>query len=95
MSNIRWEGVHRRYQRVVHDAAEPLAAVRGDPVASRVLLDVRRAGAFEEAKDLIAGAIWGDPARVRDWVEEIRSDQKVVVYCVAGHEMSRGTAFCF
>lgn len=92
MNNIRWEGVHRRYQRVVHDAAESFAALRGDPTASRVLLDVRRAGAFEEAKDLIAGASWRDPARVRDWAEDIPADQKVVVYCVAGHEMSRGTA---
>ena len=92
MSNIRWEGVHRRYQRVVYDTAEPFATELGDVNDSQTILDVRRAGAFEEAKDLIAGAVWRDPARVSDWVKEIPPDQKVVVYCVAGHEMSRGTA---
>ena len=92
MSNIRWEGVHQRYQRVVHDTAEPFAAKLGDADGSLTIIDVRRAGAFEEAKNLIVGAVWRDPARVSDWISEIPPDRKVVVYCVAGHEMSRGTA---
>nr|WP_245411900.1 rhodanese-like domain-containing protein [Phyllobacterium leguminum] len=91
MANIRWEGVHERYQRVVHDAAEPYAAAH-EEVEGALLLDVRRAGAFESASDLIPGAIWRDPSLVNDWGSKLTSDQKVVVYCVAGHEMSRGTA---
>lgn len=92
MSNIRWEGVHRRYQRVVHDAAEALAVAPEEGIVSQLILDVRRAGAFEAAKDLIAGAVWRDPACVGDWAKEMPPNQTVVVYCVAGHEMSRGTA---
>ncbi len=91
MANIRWGGVHERYQRVIHDAAEPHAAAHGE-VEGALLLDVRRAGAFEAASDLIQGATWRDPSLVNDWAHELPSGQKVIVYCVAGHEMSRGTA---
>jgi superoxide dismutase, Fe-Mn family len=91
MTNVRWGAVHQRYQQAVHDAAEPHGATQKD-IDGVLLLDVRRAGAFEEATDLIQGAKWRDPALVSDWAQEFSSDQKMVVYCVAGHEMSRGTA---
>jgi len=91
MTNVCWGAVHQRYQQAVHDAAEPHGATQKD-IDGVLLLDVRRAGAFEEATDLIQGAKWRDPALVSDWAQEFSSDQKVVVYCVAGHEMSRGTA---
>lgn len=92
MSNIHWQGVHQRYQRIVHDTAQQHVADVKDGFASRLLLDVRRAGAFEEATDMISGALWRDPARTQEWAKEISPHQKVIVYCVAGHEMSRGTA---
>jgi superoxide dismutase, Fe-Mn family len=91
MANIRWKGVHQRYQRVVHAAAEPYEAAH-DKADEAVLLDVRRAGAFEQATEIIPGAQWRDPALVGMWAEELPVGQKVIVYCVAGHEMSRGTA---
>ncbi len=91
MANIRWKGVHQRYQHVVHAAAEPFEAAH-DKADQAVLLDVRRAGAFEQAADIIPGARWCDPAHVGTWAQELSVGQKVIVYCVAGHEMSRGTA---
>lgn len=91
MTNVCWGAVHQRYQQAVHDAAEPHGATQKD-IDGALLLDVRRAGAFEAATDLIQGAKWRDPARVSEWAQECSSDQKIVVYCVAGHEMSRGTA---
>lgn len=91
MTNINWGAVHQRYQQAVHDAAEPHGATQKD-INESLFFDVRRTGAFEEAMDLIQGAKWRDPALVSDWAQELSSDQKIVVYCVAGHEMSRATA---
>ena len=62
-------------------------------VADRVeiaLLDVRRQPAFDADPRLIPGAVWKDPEQVGTWAAELSRDQPVVVYCVHGHEVSRG-----
>jgi superoxide dismutase, Fe-Mn family len=41
---------------------------------------------------MIVGAVWRDPALVNLWAGDLPSDRKVIVYCVAGHEISRKTA---
>ncbi len=91
MANIDWAGVYERYQVAVHGASEPFAASQED-VAGALLLDVRRAGMFEQADALIAGAKWRDPAAVTDWAEHVPVDRDVIVYCVYGHEVGRATA---
>jgi superoxide dismutase, Fe-Mn family len=91
MNNIDWAAVYRRYQAAVHDASEPLGATP-DEVAGAVLLDVRRAGVFEQATAMIPGARWRDPARVADWAGELPAGGEVIVYCVYGHEVGRTTA---
>jgi len=91
MNNIDWAGVYLRYQNAVHAASEALGAGQ-DEVADAVLLDVRRAGAFEQAATTIPGARWKDPARVGEWSAELPSDREVIVYCVYGHEVGRATA---
>ena len=48
-----------RYQLAVHGASESLGASQ-DEAAGAVFLDVRRAGVFEQADALIAGARWSD-----------------------------------
>ena len=63
-----------------------------DEVAGAVLLDVRRAGMFEQAGTMIPGARWCDPATVATWAGEVPADREVVVYCVYGHEVGRATA---
>lgn len=91
MANIAWAGVHRRYQHAVHGAAEPFAVAAGD-LGDAVLLDVRRDQAFRQSPDLLPGARWADPAAIGGWASELDPAREVVVYCVAGHEMSRGAA---
>ena len=47
---------------------------------------------FEQADSMIPGAKWCDPKSVGEWGEELPSGQRVVVYCVYGHEVGRSTA---
>jgi rhodanese-related sulfurtransferase len=60
--------------------------------APPLLIDVRRAPAFLEARDLIRGALRRDPARVEEWRGTLPGDADVVVYCVHGHEVSQNAA---
>jgi rhodanese-related sulfurtransferase len=55
-----------------------------------VLLDVRRRPAFAAEPGLIPGAVWRDPEQVDRWAASLNPDRSVVVYCVHGHEVSRG-----
>ena len=61
-------------------------------LAGAALIDVRRAGVFEQAEALIAGAQWRDPQDVGSWAAELPEDKAVAVYCAHGHEVSRATA---
>lgn len=91
MGNIGWAPVYERYQLAVHGASEPFGADQ-DELAGAMVLDVRRAGMFEQAETLIAGARWRDPAEVAEWAREVPVDRDIVVYCVYGHEVGRATA---
>ena len=91
MQNIDWARVYLRYQTAVHSASESIGTTR-DELNDAVLLDVRRAGAFEQSTTVIPGAQWRDPARVAEWASELPPDRDVVVYCVYGHEVGRATA---
>jgi Fe-Mn family superoxide dismutase len=57
-----------------------------------VILDVRRAPAFEKAIDMIATADWHDPAHIDEWADDLSDDHDYVVYCVHGHEVSQNAA---
>ena len=91
MANLDWAGAYARYQAAVQAASDGCGAAQDD-VASALLLDVRRAGVFEGATSMIPGARWRDPAAVGQWGAELPRDRDLVVYCVYGHEVSRGTA---
>jgi Fe-Mn family superoxide dismutase len=91
MANIDWAQVHARYQQAVHAASEPFGCT-ADDTEHTILVDVRRAGVFEQAESLIAGAQWRDPAAVGTWASELPAGSEVVVYCVYGHEVGQATA---
>jgi Fe-Mn family superoxide dismutase len=91
MTNIHWGAVYARYQAAVHAASEPFAAAQED-LTGALVLDVRRAGVYEQARTMIPGARWCDPARVEAWARELPADRELVVYCVYGHEVGRATA---
>jgi Fe-Mn family superoxide dismutase len=91
VANIDWTRVYERYQAAVERSSEALAA-SPDEVAGATLLDVRRAGVFEQADALIEGARWRDPKDVGTWAAELAAGEDVIVYCVYGHEVGRSTA---
>lgn len=91
MENIDWAPVYERYQQAVHAASEPFGATQ-DEAAGSMLLDVRRAGVFDQATAMLPGARWFDPAAVDSWAAELPVDRELVVYCVYGHEVGRSTA---
>jgi superoxide dismutase, Fe-Mn family len=91
MGNIDWAAAYQRYQHAVRAASEAFGAAH-DEAANAMLLDVRRAGVFQQAGTLIPGARWCDPAAVATWAGELPTDREVIVYCVYGHEVGRATA---
>ena len=91
LAGIDWAAVYRRYQDAVHAASEPFGAAHA-AVAGALLLDVRRAGVFEQARTMIPGAQWHDPSTVAAWAGELPRDRALIVYCVYGHEVGRATA---
>jgi superoxide dismutase, Fe-Mn family len=88
-AHIHWPAVYARYVAAVHAASEPWAA---SSIAGATVIDVRRAGVFANAKSMIPGAAWKDPAEVAHWATELPQDAELVVYCVYGHEVGRATA---
>ena len=93
MKNVRWDAVYRRYGAAVAGDAVPLGAAIGavESTADRVI-DVRRAEDFAAASDMLAGAVWHDPAHVDQWSHEIDARQPVFVYCLKGLDIGRSTA---
>jgi superoxide dismutase, Fe-Mn family len=91
MRNVDWSGVYARYQAAVHAASEAFALEQGE-AGGRQLLDVRRAGVYDQAKQCLPGAQWRDPALVDQWAASLPKDRPVLVYCVYGHEVGRSTA---
>ena len=57
-----------------------------------IVIDVRRTETFRAARDMIPGALRRDPARVSSWAKQLPRAERVVVYCVHGHEVSQNVA---
>ncbi|HMP11796.1 Fe-Mn family superoxide dismutase [Hydrogenophaga sp.] len=91
MAHINWAAVYARYQHAVHAASEAHGAT-GEDIGDALVIDVRRAGVYENAATVITGARWRGPAPVGKWAAELPTDRAVIVYCVYGHEVSRSTA---
>lgn len=91
MAAIDWAALYARYQAAVHAASEPYGAEPAD-LAGSTLLDVRRAGVFEQTETMLPEARWRDPGAVTQWIAELSRGQAVTVYCAYGHEVSRAVA---
>ncbi len=91
IAQIDWTVAHERYKRAIDEASEAFGATP-EQADGAVLIDVRRAGVFERASTMIAGARWRDPATVSSWAGELPDDRPVVTYCVHGHDVSRAAA---
>ena len=57
-----------------------------------LVIDVRRNERWQEAPDLVRGALRRDPALVEGWKKTLPAGADVVVYCVHGHEVSHNAA---
>ena len=55
-----------------------------------LVIDVRKRPAFEADRAMVPGVVWRDPHAVEQWAAELSSGGSIVVYCVHGHEVSRG-----
>ena len=91
MASIDWMRAYERYQQAVETTSDALGVSHED-LQHAHLLDVRRAGVFEQADSVIPGARWCDPQAVNDWAAALPRNERVVVYCVYGHEVGRSTA---
>ena len=93
MANIDWAAVVRALPGRGACGQRALRRDAGRASAGALLLDVRRAGVFEQARAMIPRRALvrpgggGRPGRAN-----CRADREVVVYCVYGHEVGRATA---
>jgi Fe-Mn family superoxide dismutase len=95
LRNIHWDKANARYAVAVHQATAGLAVSAEEVLRAPdavELIDVRRAGAYQAANEIIAGARWLDPEQVETWASALKADKPVVVYCVYGHEVGQSTA---
>ncbi len=60
--------------------------------AAPLVIDVRRAAAFDADDRMLVAAVRREPSEVRHWSGDLRANQPVVVYCVHGQEVSQQTA---
>lgn len=68
--------------------------IQGDP--NYLILDVRREPAFAQAPILIPGAMRCPPDQLENFLTTLapnrRTEKKIVVYCIYGHEVSQNAA---
>jgi rhodanese-related sulfurtransferase len=57
-----------------------------------LIIDVRRRPAFQGSREMIQGALRRDPEQVHVWAATLPAAERVVVYCVHGHEVSQSAA---
>ncbi len=71
--------------------AAQLAARLGNSNAP-LILDVRKAPAFDAGEHMIAGALRVAPDALAAALPALPREREVVAYCVHGHQVSQGTA---
>ena len=108
MRNIDWKGVAARYQDaskveplpdLVQKEFADLPGVSVEEVKGMVdsgqriqFIDARPKHYVSRAQDIIDGATWRDPERVREWAGELSKSDPVVVFCVYGFHIGCQTA---
>jgi len=92
MRNIRWHVASELHAAAVEAASAACATSPQQLDTAAQVVDVRRAGVYAGASDVIEGAVWRDPAALATWADALDRTRPVVVYCVYGHEVSRSAA---
>lgn len=70
-------------------SVQALASTLGTPNAP-LIIDVRRAQAFDEDDSIIPSALRGVPDAISIWHPALIKERSIVAYCVHGHEVSQG-----
>ena len=78
MVDIHWGAVHARDQAAVHAASEAFAAAQED-LPSALVLDMRRAGVYEQARTMIPGVRWCDAPHVDTRARALPADREPVL----------------
>jgi superoxide dismutase, Fe-Mn family len=108
LRNIDWKGVAARYQGAlkVEPVADLVQKEFGDLPGLSVeevktmldsgqrvqLIDARPRHYVTRTQDIIDGATWRDPERVKEWAGELSKSDPVVVFCVYGFHIGCQTA---
>jgi Fe-Mn family superoxide dismutase len=106
MRNVDWAAVARRFSHAT-EARSPSASTgdetipsitveellaaraRGEPLQ---IIDARPRFHVTRSSDMMAEAMYRDPDRVYDWVNELSAETPVVVYCAYGFNVGCGVA---
>jgi Fe-Mn family superoxide dismutase len=108
LRNIDWKGVALRYEEAAKiEPLRPVEQKEfGDlpgiePAAVKAMIDAGQKVQFIDARpkhyvsrtqDIIDGATWRDPERVKEWAGELSKSEPVVVFCVYGFHIGCQTA---
>ncbi|MFN9471407.1 Fe-Mn family superoxide dismutase [Acidovorax sp.] len=92
MANIQWDKVYRRYGAAVEADALALGVDTAAVLAlGQGAIDVRRQEDYLQSAQMVAGASWRDPSRVKDWSQELDPSKPVLLYCLRGKDIGRST----
>jgi superoxide dismutase, Fe-Mn family len=95
MRNIAWTRVAEKFELAAAASAAAIEVAPRDLAsksATLAFIDVRRAPIVATATTRIPGGVWRNPEMVDTWVQELKPNQPVAVYCVHGHAISRSVA---
>jgi Fe-Mn family superoxide dismutase len=92
MKNICWEGVYARFDAAVAADAASCSAGPSEIGDTTVVIDVRRAATYAQARDRLAGAAWQDPAKLGTWSAGLDRSKRILVYCFHGLDIGRSAA---
>ena len=105
--NIKWAVVLNRLAAAQTDLSPPnedastadLPSVSVEQLATQIacgggvqIVDARQRDHMSRHVDLMAGAVWHDPDRIQEWIEELSPEKPVIVYCSYGFDVGRNVA---
>jgi Fe-Mn family superoxide dismutase len=108
LRNISWEVVLKRIKAARNDQPPPnedpssstdIPSLSVEELAVHIangsgvqIVDARQRDHMSRHSDLMAGATWRDPDRVKEWIVELTPDKPVAVYCAYGFDVGRNVA---
>ena len=106
MRNFDWKAVEARTlsaigatypEHVLDPAGKGLPSVTPESVRELAeggqkpqLIDARPRHYYTKPPDMMAGAVWRDPARIEEWIGEVRQSEPIYVNCAYGFHVGCG-----